>query len=95
MKKLILGFTSVIIIICLAFIIFQFARGDIDTNSHLHFDVLVASASNTFDEVMHADETATSLTSCQNPWDFIWYSAKSILAIFRVIYVLFQTPIIY
>lgn len=95
MKKLLLGFTFTTICICLAFIIVQFATGDINPDSHLHFDILVASASNTFEKFMNADGQASSLLSCNNPLDFLWYACKSIIAIFRVVYVLFQTPIIY
>lgn len=50
MKYFFFGFTTFFIVVCITFLIVNFGTGQVDSNSHLHLDVLISTFNESFNE---------------------------------------------
>ena len=111
MKYFVYAFSGFLITLCIAFLVINFATGNVNPNSHFHLDVLVYTANQKFNEVFKNDYlfkvwgnlTAPGLFEIViekveplvNFAKFLWTGISSIIGLFRAVISIFTTPCIY
>lgn len=111
MKYFVYSFSGFLITLCIAFLIINFATGNINADSHFHLDVLIYTANKKFNESFNNEYlfkvwgnisapgifelVIENVEPLVNFAKFIWSGISSIIGLFRAVISMFTTPCIY